>query len=267
MREPPSSAGDNQLEFRLLGPLEALKHGQDCAPTAPKTLQLLAMLLLRADKIVQIDSIIQELWADEPPRSARTTMQTYVYQLRRFIEKNRRTGTDDNMQLLTKLPGYVLRIDTARIDVYVFQRLCQQGHEQIQRGQHNEAARTLRTALSLWSGPPLANVDCGPWLSAYAVELQEQKRNAHHLRIQAEIEAGMHRELIGELRSLVTSNPFDEGLHGQLIRVLDRSGRRHDALAAYRTLRATLNKELGLEPCTELQRLHHQLLTADRPPQ
>jgi DNA-binding SARP family transcriptional activator len=99
-------------------------------------------------------------------------------------------------------------------------------------------------------------------LAAYAVDLQEQRRNAHRMRIEAEIAAGMHAELVGELRSLVTTNPLDEGLHEQLMHVLSLNGRRLEALELFRELRAKLNEELGLEPCDDLQRLHHHLLSA-----
>lgn len=256
---------EGAVRFTLLGQLEVLKDGIDCAPRAPKILQLLAMLLLRAGSVVQTDSIIHELWSDYPPRSFRTTMHTYVYQLRRCIERNG-LAVDGDEVLVTKPPGYALRINPAQVDVFVFRRLCQYGKQSLANNCYKDAAHSFRSALSLWSGPPMANVNCGSVLSAYAVELQEQRRNAHHLRIQAEIDGGMSRELIGELRSLVTTNPHDEGLHGQLMHVLSRSGRRVDALAAYRKLREKLNEELGVEPCGELQKLHCELL-ADEPPQ
>jgi DNA-binding SARP family transcriptional activator len=125
-----------------------------------------------------------------------------------------------------------------------------------------EAAHTVRAAEALWSGNPMANVQCGPVLAAYAIDLQEQRRGALHLRLQAELETGMHRDAIGELRRLVADNPFDEGLHGLLMRALSACGRRSDALATYRTLRATLAEELGVEPCDELQRMHCDVLSA-----
>jgi DNA-binding SARP family transcriptional activator len=83
-----------------------------------------------------------------------------------------------------------------------------------------------------------------------------------HLRIQSDIELGLHRELIGELRSLVVLHPLDEWLHGQLIRVLDRSGRRSDALMVYHGLRHTLDAELGIPPSAEIQEIHQRLLRA-----
>lgn len=256
-------AGDDGIvHFAVLGPVEAVKSGDDYAPTAPKLLQLLAMVILRAGRPVHTDSIIEELWSGPSSRHARTTVQTYVYQLRRMIEIGGFADRGDDM-LVTKAPGYVLRVDHDQIDMFVFQRLCQEGREAWHRHHYEEAAGLFRDGLSLWSGPPLSNVNCGPRLSAYAVDLTEQRHYARHLRIEAEIEVGLHRELVGELRSLVATNPLDEGLNGQLIRVLDRSGRRSDALDAYRGLRTVLNEELGLDPCADVQQLHHDLLSAD----
>jgi DNA-binding SARP family transcriptional activator len=255
------AAGFSGVTFKLLGPLEVLKDDRDCAPTAPKVLQLLGMLLLQAGTAVHSDAIIEELWAGAPPRSMRTTMQTYVYQLRKSFEANRLTPDAESL-LITKPPGYLLRVRPEQVDVVVFQQLRQRGRDLMRQGAYAEAAHTFRTALSLWTGSPLANVQCGPVLAAYAIELQEQWRTVQHLRLQAELESGMHRDVIGELRHLVSDNPFDEGLHALLMKALSASGRRSDALAAYRTLRAVLIEEMGVEPCAELQRIHTELLTA-----
>ena len=261
---PNPDLSASPVRFTLLGPLELTRDGIDYAPTTPKLLQVLAMLVMSPGKIVHIDTIVQELWANDPPRSVRTTMHTYVYQLRRCIDENDLATYGETM-LATKPPGYVFRIAPEQVDVFEFQALQKQGRELQLRGEHAEAAKSFRAALDLWSGPPLANVHCGPVLSAYAVDLVEQRRSTLHLRIEADISAGMRHELIGELRSLVTANPLDEALHGQLIRVLGRSGRRSDALATYRQVRARLNNELGVEPCDELQVLHHDLLSEGEP--
>ncbi|MEU3626836.1 AfsR/SARP family transcriptional regulator [Amycolatopsis coloradensis] len=261
---PNPDLSASPVRFTLLGPLELVRDGIDYAPTTPKLLQVLAMLVMSPGKIVHIDTIVQELWANDPPRSVRTTMHTYVYQLRRCIDENDLAPYGETM-LATKPPGYVFRIAPEQVDVFEFQTLQKQGRELQLRGEHAEAAKTFRSALDLWSGPPLANVHCGSVLSAYAVDLVEQRRSTLHLRIEADISAGMRHELIGELRSLVTANPLDEALHGQLIRVLGRSGRRSDALATYRQVRARLNNELGVEPCDELQILHHDLLSEGEP--
>jgi DNA-binding SARP family transcriptional activator len=255
---------DGRARFRLLGPLEVHKDGRDVAPTAPKVMQLMALLLFRPGRVVPTDTIVDELWSSGPPRSVRSIVQTYVYQVRRCIEQHGLAADVDAM-LVTRPSGYLLQVEPDQIDVFEFQRLCRLGRQALEDRRFADAAGLFRSALGLWSGAPLASVDCGAVLTAYVVDLQEQRRNARHLRIEAEIEAGLHRELVGELRSLVTANPLDESLHGQLMRVLAGSGRRLDAMATFRALRTRLTTELGVEPCGELQTLHHQLLSADEP--
>nr|WP_042188978.1 AfsR/SARP family transcriptional regulator [Kibdelosporangium sp. MJ126-NF4]CEL18577.1 regulatory protein [Kibdelosporangium sp. MJ126-NF4]CTQ98061.1 regulatory protein [Kibdelosporangium sp. MJ126-NF4] len=255
------SPSGQDVTFTVLGQVRVLNSGLDFAPTTPKLLQVLAVLLTGAGQAVQTGSIVRELWPDEPPRSAQPTLQTYIYQLRNLFRRAELTDRPDHL-LVTRRLGYVLRIEPEHLDVYWFQERCREGRALLAQRRFSEAAATLRSALALWSGPPLANVQHGPVLAAFCVDLQEQRRNAHILRIQAEMEAGLNRELIGELRSLADTNPLDESVHAQLIRVLDRSGRRGDALHAYQRVRASLNEELGLEPGAELRQLHQELISS-----
>lgn len=248
--------------FRVLGSVEILGQERPFIPRARKVHQLLALFLLRAGRVVHTDMLINELWPERLPRSARSTAQTYVYQLRRALETSGLPGSGDEL-LVTKAPGYILRIPEQRIDVYRFRALAARGRAAMDDRRHEDAARLFREALDLWSEQPVADVNCGPLLTAHVLDLNEQRRNVRQLRIQAEIEAGMHHEVIGELRSLAADNPLDEGLHGQLMRVLGRSGRRGDALDTYQNIRSALVEQLGLEPNAELRRLHQELLTAD----
>ncbi|GAA4549695.1 AfsR/SARP family transcriptional regulator [Amycolatopsis samaneae] len=257
-------APEDEVRFTLLGPLEVRRGGVDYAPSTPKILQLLAMLVTQPGKMVHTDSLIEELWASSPPRSVRATLHTYIYHLRRCIIQHGLAADGEDL-LVRKPPGYILRIDPAQLDVHAFARLQQQGREAQRANRHAEAARAYRAALDLWSGPPLANIHCGPVLSAYTVDLLEQRRSTLRMRIEAEINSGKHLELIGELRSLTSGNPLDEALHGQLMRALGRSGRRSDAMVVYRRLRAKLTDELGVEPCDELQVLHRNLLSEGEP--
>lgn len=252
-------ADPHLVQFNVLGALEIVHGPVHHSPSAPKVLQVLAMLVLSANRIVQIESLIEQLWGDQPPRSALTTLQTYIYQIRRFLE--RQQIVDDGERLVvTRAPGYVLVVPPEQVDVRRFQRLVEAGRAHLRRREHAAAAEHLRAGLRLWSGNPLENVPSGRILTAKIADLTEQRRTAIHLRIEAEMEMGMHRELIGELRSLATLHPLDEGLYGQLIRALHRSGRRSDALAAYHRLRTNLGEELGLDPCRELRVMHQELL-------
>ncbi|MEQ4303826.1 AfsR/SARP family transcriptional regulator [Plantactinospora sp. B6F1] len=253
---------EDGLRFKVLGPLEVFRGEHECTPSAPKLLQVLALLVLHANRIVHIETLVRLLWGDRPPRSAVATIQTYIYQLRRFLTREQVDSGDGDL-LVTKNPGYLLRVHPDQVDLQQFQRLSRQGQVFLRGRRLDEAASRLRAALGLWSGSPLANVPMGARLDPYVTDLQEQRRNALQLRIEAEIELGLHRELIGELRSLVVLHPLDEWMYGQLIRVLARSGRRSDALHAYHHLRTTLAAELGLDPSPELQQLYQQLLGTD----
>ena len=258
--ERSRGAPDNGVRFTVLGPLEVLRDGKDYAPSTPKVLQLLAVLMMHPGKMVHIDTLIRELWSDNPPRTVRTTLHTYVYHLRRCIEQNELAADPDKM-LATRQSGYILHIDPAQVDVHEFDRLHQIGNDRQDADDHEAAVEAYRAALGLWSGQPLANLHCGPILSAYRTRLLESQRTVLHLRIEAEIVSGRHRELIGELRSLATGSPLDETLHGQLMKVLGRSGRRSDAMAVYRRLRSRLAGELGVEPCDDIQLLHRELIS------
>jgi SARP family transcriptional regulator, regulator of embCAB operon len=262
-----SAHGDRSakmLQFQVLGPLEVFDGDRVCTPTPPKVRRVLALLLLRANQVVSMDSLIEELWGEEPPLSAVGTAQTYIYQLRKILDP-RGEHSVDREWLLTKAPGYLMRVSPNQLDASAFEALSWQGRQTLEKGHPEEASQLLRRALDLWKGPSLANVRLGHLLEAHAVHLEEQRMRALELRIQADAELGRHRELIGEMRSLVATHPLNEWFHGQLIVALSHSGRRGEALQAYQDLRRVLSSQLGLDPQPELQRLHREVLSHGRP--
>src|SRR5215469_8429839 len=135
---PSRDDEDDAVTFTLLGPLEVHRHGHNHAPSAPKVLQLLALLLMRPAKVVQVDSIVRELWGDTLPRSVRTTMLTYVYQLRKGFERSG-LAADGGTLVVTRSPGYLLRVDPAQLDVTRFQTLCARGQESMAAHRHHDA--------------------------------------------------------------------------------------------------------------------------------
>ncbi len=225
---------------------------------------MLAVLVARAGQVTPTETIERELWPEGPPSSAQSTVQNYVYQLRSLL---REAGVERPEELLatTQRLGYALFVQPAQVDAPRFQASYGRARSLMGERRFTEAAAELRSAMALWSGPPLAGLRRGPILSAFDICLQELRRNARILRVQAEIEAGhhieLHDELIAELRSLIRANPLDEVVHAQLIRVLRHRGRLEDALRAYRALYANLDRELGLEPGAELRRLHRELVS------
>ncbi|GHE98799.1 hypothetical protein GCM10018785_73400 [Streptomyces longispororuber] len=248
------------MRFNTLGPMEVLHNGQYFTPTAPKARNTLALLLSRVNEVVEIPALIDELWSDNPPRSAVTTTQTYIYQLRKML--GRALGPEAARPVLvTRAPGYRLQIDEELIDARIFERLAREGKRLLVAGRPEEASHRLQQALDLWRGPALSDVTTGRVLEAHVVQLEEMQLDALQLRIQADMELGRHRELLPELRSLVAAHPLNEWLHAQLITCLKHCGRRGEALQAYQALRRVLDEELGLQPSLPLQRLQQYVLS------
>jgi SARP family transcriptional regulator, regulator of embCAB operon len=252
------------LQFQVLGPLEVFHGDRICTPTPPKVSRVLALLLLRANQVVPMDALIEELWGEAPPMSAVGTAQTYIYQLRKALDPGaEQIGGGD--WLVTKPPGYLMRVSPDQLDATAFDALSRQGRQMLERSRPEQASHLLRLALDLWKGPSLANVRRGHLLEAHAVHLEEERMRTLELRIQADAELGRHRELIGEIRSLVAIHPLNEWLHGHLIAALSHCGRRGEALQAYQDLRRVLSAQLGLDPQPELERLHQEVLSHGRP--
>lgn len=265
MREKPIRGnGATMTEFKVLGSFEVANGAHGSTPTAPKLRQVLALLLLHANQVANIDLLIEELWGDDPPSSAVPTAQSYIYQLRKLITRDGLAEPGVEL-LVTKQTGYLLRLGPEQLDADVFQRLAREGREHLSGDRPGDAARILRRALDMWTGPALADLVQGRVLRACAVSLEEERLRILELRIQAELRLGHHRELIGELKSLVSRHPLNEWFHGRLIDSLNWAGRRSEALKAYQDARFLLNEELGLEPGPELQRAQQRVLAPGPP--
>jgi DNA-binding SARP family transcriptional activator len=248
-------------EFKILGPLEVMDGSQTHTPTPPKIRSVLALLLLRANRIVTVDSLIEELWGPDPPRSAVTTVQTYIYHLRRLFAAEHLDPPGQQL-IVTKPTGYTISVAPEQIDAVVFEGMLERGREEMEEGRFQEAGQLLHEALAMWKGAALADVPQGDLLQAHAIHLEELRINAIELRIRADIKLGRHRALVAELRSLVRTHPLNEWFHGQLIATLSRCGRRGEALQAYQTVRGVLSDELGVDPSPELQNLQQRVLSA-----
>ncbi|NEC05880.1 AfsR/SARP family transcriptional regulator, partial [Streptomyces sp. SID7909] len=258
------------MRFRILGPLEVGGAGGpepdsgssgNLTPRAAKIRVVLAALLVRANEIVSVDTLIDELWGEEPPRTATTTLQVYVSQLRKLLdEADAEYGRD---ALVTRAPGYELRLDPAQLDLTVFQELYERGQERMERREYEAAARLQRQALALWRGPLLSDTPHGPLLDGTAVRMTEVRTAALEQRIRADLHLGRQQALIGELQSVVAEFPLREEFFAHLMVALYRSGRQADALQVFARLRRGLVEELGIDPGLELQTLHRQILAGD----
>ncbi|MEU3664731.1 AfsR/SARP family transcriptional regulator [Streptomyces sp. NPDC032940] len=261
------------MQIDVLGILDVRENGVSIAPTAPKPRQVLALLALHADQVVPVSALIDELWAGQPPRSARTTLQTYVLQLRDLIGQAleqeapeadpasapRRSAKD---VLVTASGGYMLVSGGGTSDVREFERLAGMGYRAMDAGGFKDASRLLGEALALWTGSALADVQIGARLEMEAKRLEESRLCALDQRIEADLRLGRHRELLAELTVLTSRYWSHENLHAQFMLALHRSGRRGEALDVYHRLRSTLVRDLGLEPSARLRRLQQSILVA-----
>ncbi|MEZ0069937.1 DNA-binding SARP family transcriptional activator [Streptacidiphilus sp. MAP12-20] len=251
------------MDIEVLGALSVREGGRPIMPTAPKPRQVLALLALHADHMIPVGTLIEELWGGAPPRSARTTLQTYILQLREQIGEaltqvsDRCTAKD----ILVTLPGgYRLETRGGNIDYQEFERRAGAGYRAMDAEDYTGAARRLADALSLWTGMVLSDIQAGTQIDMEVKRLEEARLYALDQRIEADLRLGRHRELLAELTVLVNRYRMHESLHGQFMVALHRSGRRGEALNVYQRLRATLIEELGLEPSAALGRLQRSIL-------
>jgi SARP family transcriptional regulator, regulator of embCAB operon len=245
-------------ELKVLGPLEIRYNGRACLLTAPKMREVFALLLLHRNETISVPAIIREVWDENVPASAVTTIQTYVYHLRKRLRQM--ALQDDGCRLLTQHPGYTLRVDGARLDLADFTDLVARGRAAAEHGRPADAVVHLEQALALWRGPGLDDVNKGRQLETDVARLEEERIHAAELLVAAEMQLGRHRELLPRLQTLVASYPLNEWFHEQLITALHRSSRRGDALRAYHNARRILDEELGLDPSPQLERLQLEVL-------
>jgi DNA-binding SARP family transcriptional activator len=237
------------LELRILGPLEASVDGTPIPLGGPRQRALLAALLLRARRVVPTEQLVDELYGGEPPRTATTSLQNGIGQLRRLL---------GSKTVLTRAPGYVLDVQREQIDAGRFERLL----EDARRANPKERRELLRRALDLWRGPPLAEFAFEDWAQAEIRRLNELRLVALEERIETDIELRHPADVVPELESLTGEHPLRERLWYLLMLALYRSGRTAEALQAYTTARAALD-ELGLEPGADLRRLQGEILRGE----
>jgi DNA-binding SARP family transcriptional activator/DNA-binding beta-propeller fold protein YncE len=242
------------VEFRILGPLEAEQEGRLVPLGGRKQRALLALLLLHANAVVPRDRLIDEIWGDEPPETARTALQVYVSQLRKALGGER---------IETRAPGYRVRTEPDALDLERFERLVAEGRDALAGGEAERSADALREALALWRGTPLAELGAVPFAQRECLRLEELRLASLEERVEADLELGRHARLVPELEGLVREHPLRERLRGQLMLALYRCGRQADALEVYRSGRRLLDEELGLKPDDELQRLEKAILNHD----
>ncbi|MBO3749829.1 winged helix-turn-helix domain-containing protein [Streptosporangiaceae bacterium NEAU-GS5] len=241
-------------EYRLLGAVEVVAGGQPVPLGGVKPQTLLAALLLEHGHIVPVTRLIDVIWPDDPPESARAAIQTYVKTLRQSLARH---GIVD--VIVTRPPGYLIRINPGELDVQEFHRLVAEARS---AAGAQETSDALAAALALWRGPALAGLEAS-LLAGETVRLNDLRLAAVEERVTADLALGRHGRLVPELAALTGRHPANERLRGQYMIALYRLGRQADALETFRDCRRVLREELGIDPGRELRGIHAAILRAD----
>ena len=242
------------MEFRILGPLEVVYDGEPLALGASQQRALLAVLVLHRGETVSVDRLIDALWGEQSPATAAKTIQVYVSHLRKTLGAG---------AIVTEGRGYRLEVAAERVDVSRFDALAAEGRRAFAGGHTADARECFCSALGLWRGEPLADFAYEGFAAGEIARLQEARLAVLEDRIEADLALGSDGDLIGELESLIASNPLQERLRGQLMLSLYRAGRQADALSVYRHTSELLREELGLEPSRMLRELEQSILEQD----
>jgi DNA-binding SARP family transcriptional activator len=239
-----------RLEFCILGPLEVRTDDQPVALGGKRQRAVLAALLLQPRRVLPTEQLVSDLWGEQPPKTAATSLHNLVSQLRRLL------GPD---VLKTQAPGYLLQVTSDQIDAYRFERALGDARH----FPPDERRELLGKALALWRGPPLAEFAFDDFAQSEIRRLDELHLVALGDRIDADLDLGRHGEVVGELEALVREYPLRETFRRQLMLALYRSGRQAEALDAYQDARGQFVDELGIEPGPELRRLQAEILRHD----
>ena len=244
------------MDIRLLGVVEAGADGIPLPVGGPRQRAVLADLALHAGQAVPIGQLIDDLWGDWPPASAKSTLESYVYRLRQVLNASAAAGG----LLVTRPGGYLLDAAPEDIDALRFRDLAACGGAAAERGDAASAVRLVASALALWRGPALADVRDAPFAVVAAQRLEDERLTAAERLGDARLALGQHRELVPELETLIAASPYRERFHAQLMLAMYRSGRQAEALDAFRRARGLLASELGIEPGRELCELQQAIL-------
>jgi DNA-binding SARP family transcriptional activator len=250
------------MEFRILGPVEVWDGARPLNPGGSKPRALLAVLLLHANQVVSTDHLVDQLWDEAPPLTARNLIQVYVSRLRQVLHHHRDARAPAPV-LATRPSGYLLRVEPGELDLHRFERLTAEARRAGADGDLEGAAERWCAALELWRGPALAGAASEVLQRTVVPRLEEARLMALEERLEVDLRLGRHAQLVGELEALVAARPERERLCQQLMLALYQSGRRAQALAVYRSTRRVLAEELGLEPGPALQQLERTILLGD----
>ena len=250
------------MEFAILGPLEVRDADRQVQVGGLKQRALLAILLMHANQVVSTDRLIELIWGEEAPETAGHSLQVYVSELRKALEPRRQAGAPYAL-LISRPPGYLIKIADTDLDLGRFMQLVEEGRHALSKGAADAAGVKFRQALALWRGQPLADFASQAFAISDTARLTEMRLRALEHRIDADLLLGRHSDLVGELQSLVAEHPLREGFSQRLMLALYRSGRQAEASDVYQQTRERLVDELGMEPGAELQQMLRAILKQD----
>ncbi|MEU0166133.1 BTAD domain-containing putative transcriptional regulator [Streptomyces iakyrus] len=252
------------MEFKVLGPLEVVSGGRSLPLGGVKQRAVLGLLLLHANQVVATSQLLEALWPEDArPVTARKMVQNAVWGLRALLESGDGEGHEPP-QLLTRAPGYILRVDPEQLDATRFERAVAAGRARLDAQEAAEAAELLGEALGEWRGSALSDLAEQGVEWAELTALRQLRLDAMEDRFEAELACGRHHAVLGELTSLAEAEPLRERLCGQLMLALYRCGRQAEALSVFSRVRQALVEEYGLEPSAALQTLQHRILRHDQ---
>ncbi|WP_424186733.1 AfsR/SARP family transcriptional regulator [Actinokineospora sp. G85] len=254
MRGAQESPDNGDLQFRVLGPVEVVAGGETRRFTAHRQLTILGLLLLRVNHVVSAEELIDAIWDESPPSTARGQVQICVSHLRRDLQE-----LVGDKVIVTRAGGYLCHIPEDRLDITRFERHVREADTHAADGRAQEAVDALRAALALWRGPVLPGAAGRARLLADS--LHERRIDVHEHCVELELSLGRHRKVVGELVELVAEHPLREQLRGLMMVALYRSGRQAEALEVYRQTRQDLVEELGIEPSDALREIESSILS------
>ncbi|AZP17607.1 tetratricopeptide repeat protein [Streptomyces aquilus] len=246
------------MDVCLLGPVEVLRGGHRIALNGPKPTAILAALVVRLGEVLSVERLVDLVWEEEPPATARALVASHVSGLRRAL-----AGTEGAEAIRTRTPGYVAEFPPAAVDARRFEAAFAAGREAAVAGRAEEAVELLQAASRLWRGRDALEGLGQSFARVEALRLTELRLEAQEFRFSAELDLDRHTDLVSELVAHVAAHPLRERPRGQLMTALFRSGRMPDALRCYDEGRRLLRTELGADPGPELRALHQALLRAD----
>lgn len=262
MRTARRATHQGDVRIRVLGSVEVERANSLIPLAGQRQRALLAALTMDHGKVVPVDYLIDVLWDQDPPPSARAKIQSHVSALRRALGYGSRAGEG---ALVTKPSGYVLLAADIQLDLAEFGWLTARGREASAHRRWAEASALFGEALSLWRGPAYADVMSRAVRSA-AAALEENRLLAAESKAEADLALGHYEVIVAELSGQLVRHPLRERLRVQLMRALYQLGSRADALALYRAGRRAMIDELGLEPSQELRELHQSILAGHPAP-